>query len=159
MLANELKKNHIYLTGSLNEPSGNHHIEAAQCGLPLLFINSGGIPEFCQGFGVQFDNEDFEIKLDEIISKYDFYLKKIESYPFSSNLMSEEYERLFLDLINKDFNNDFHLELEYLIENKNVFMLKRKISKIIDNNYLLSKFILIQKKIVLRLKSLIGKND
>ena len=159
LLANELKKNHIYLTGSLNEPSGNHHIEAAQCGLPLLFINSGGIPEFCQGFGVQFDNEDFEIKLDEIISKYDFYVKKIESYPFSSNLMSEEYERLFLDLINKDFNNDFHLELEYLIENKNVFMLKRKISKIIDNNYLLSKFILIQKKIVLRLKSLIGKND
>ena len=55
--------------------------------------------------------------------------------------------------------NDFHLELEYLIENKNVFMLKRKISKIIDNNYLLSKFILIQKKIFLRLKSLIGKND
>ena len=66
----------------------------------------------------KFDNEDFEIKLDEIISKYDFYVKKIESYPFSSNLMSEEYERLFLDLINKDFNNDFHLELEYLIENK-----------------------------------------
>ena len=159
LLANELKKNHIYLTGSLNEPSGNHHIEAAQCGLPLLFINSGGIPEFCKGFGVQFDNEDFEMKLDEIISKYDFYVKKIESYPFSSNLMSKEYERLFLDLINKDFTNDFHLELEYLIENKNVFMLKRKISKIIDNNYLLSIIILTQKKIFLKLKSLIGKND
>ena len=40
-LANELKKNHIYVTGSLNEPSGNHHIEAAQCGLPLLYIRSG----------------------------------------------------------------------------------------------------------------------
>ena len=43
-LANKIKENHVYLTASLNEPSGNHHIEAAQCGLPLLYINSGGIP-------------------------------------------------------------------------------------------------------------------
>ena len=26
-LANEIKKNNIYLTASINEPSGNHHIE------------------------------------------------------------------------------------------------------------------------------------
>ena len=45
-LARELKKNHIYITGSINEPSGNHHIEGAMCGLPLLYINSGGIPEY-----------------------------------------------------------------------------------------------------------------
>ena len=36
-LAEELKSNHIYITGSLNEPSGNHHIESSQCGL-LYFI-------------------------------------------------------------------------------------------------------------------------
>ena len=36
-LANEIKKHHIYVTGSINEPSGNHHIEAVQCGLPVLF--------------------------------------------------------------------------------------------------------------------------
>ena len=34
-LSNELKKNHLYITGSLFEPSGNHHIEAGQCGLPI----------------------------------------------------------------------------------------------------------------------------
>ena len=42
-LANKIKENHVYLTASLNEPSGNHHIEVAQRGLPLLYINSGGI--------------------------------------------------------------------------------------------------------------------
>ena len=36
----------MYITGSQNEPSGNHHIEASQLGLPVLYIESGGIPEF-----------------------------------------------------------------------------------------------------------------
>ena len=30
-LSAELKKHHLYVTASINEPSGNHHIEAAQC--------------------------------------------------------------------------------------------------------------------------------
>ena len=38
ILAAELKKHNIYVTGSLNEPSGNHHIEAAQCGLYFILI-------------------------------------------------------------------------------------------------------------------------
>jgi hypothetical protein len=60
-LAKEIKKNHLYITGSANEPSGNHHIEAAQCGLPILYLNSGGIPEYCEGFGIMFNNKnDFE---------------------------------------------------------------------------------------------------
>ena len=42
-LAKNLSQNDIYLTGSINEPSGNHHIEAALCGLPVLYLNSGGI--------------------------------------------------------------------------------------------------------------------
>ena len=35
-LASKLKENHLYITASKNEPSGNHHIEAAQCSLPIL---------------------------------------------------------------------------------------------------------------------------
>jgi hypothetical protein len=100
-LAEELKKNHIYLTGSLNEPSGNHHIEGAQCGLPLLYINSGGIPEYCNGFGVSFDSHNFVDKLNEIIKNYDLYLKRIEKYPFSSEKMCQDYESLFNELNTK----------------------------------------------------------
>ena len=50
-LAKELKKNNAYLTGTINEPSGNHHIEASQCGLPVS-IDSGGVKEFCQNHGL-----------------------------------------------------------------------------------------------------------
>ena len=67
-LANEIKQNHIYVTASINEPSGNHHIEAAQCGLPILYKESGGIPEYCENFGVSF-SDDFEKKLIEVIKR------------------------------------------------------------------------------------------
>ena len=33
---NEIKQNHLYITGSLNEPSGNHHIEAASVDYPFF---------------------------------------------------------------------------------------------------------------------------
>lgn len=96
-LAKELKNHHIYITGSINEPSGNHHIEAAQCGLPILFTNSGGIPEYCDGFGLSF-NEDLEIKLEEIIEEYDIFRNKIKNYPFSAKKMCDEFYNLFIDL-------------------------------------------------------------
>ena len=49
----------VYITASKNEPSGNHHIEAAQCGLPILYINSGGIPEYSNGFGIVLRSKRF----------------------------------------------------------------------------------------------------
>jgi hypothetical protein len=99
-LSNEIKNNHLYLTASINEPSGNHHIEAAQCGLPLLFINSGGIPEYCQGYGVMFENKnDFIQKLEEIYNNYEVYVAKMASYPYDANNMSEEYLQLFNNLL------------------------------------------------------------
>ena len=83
-LANELKKSNLYLTGSLNEPSGNHHIEAAQCGLPILYIDSGGIPEYCDGFGLKFTNETFESQLEKFYENYSKFYNKMELYPFNS---------------------------------------------------------------------------
>ena len=90
-LAQILKNNHFYITASKNEPSGNHHIEAAQCGLPILYLDSGGIPEFCDGFGISFNEENFQEKLDEMINKYYFFEAKMVDYPFNSDLMCKEY--------------------------------------------------------------------
>ncbi len=97
-LSDELKKHHVYVTASINEPSGNHHIEAAQCGLPILYTESGGIPEYCNGFGLPF-NEDFEEKLSEMMLNYDLYLQKLRKYPFNSDKMCEEFHELFEKLI------------------------------------------------------------
>jgi hypothetical protein len=99
-LANEIKKNQIYLTASINEPSGNHHIEAAQCGLPILYLDSGGIPEYCNGYGVSFIN-NFEESLNKIIDNYYIYKAKLEDYPFSAQTMCEEFLEQFIEVKNK----------------------------------------------------------
>ena len=94
-LASEIKKHHFYLTSSINEPSGNHHIEAAQCGLPILYLNSGGIPEFCKNFGVVFEVNNFEEKLNYILRNYNDIEKNMKFYPFDAIKMSNDYLQLF----------------------------------------------------------------
>jgi glycosyltransferase involved in cell wall biosynthesis len=41
-LADKLRSCHAYLTASLWEPCGMHHVEGAQCGLPLIYHEDGG---------------------------------------------------------------------------------------------------------------------
>ncbi|MFA7233381.1 MAG: hypothetical protein WC076_04640 [Terrimicrobiaceae bacterium] len=41
-LARKLRECHIYLTASRWEPCGMHHVEGAQCGLPLVYHEDGG---------------------------------------------------------------------------------------------------------------------
>ena len=131
-LATKIKENHIYITASINEPSGNHHIEAAQCGLPLLYIDSGGLPEYCNNFGVIFDKETFVNGLSEIMENYDYYQKQMKSYPFNSETMCQDYEKLFVSMYNdKDkileerINNLENFTTSYLS-----FELSKKIKKI-----------------------------
>ena len=98
-LSSELKKHHLYITASLNEPSGNHHIEAAQCGLPLLYIESGGIPEHCDGYGVPFNEQNFFEKLNEVNKDYFLNQKKIMNYPLNADLMSKNYLDYFYKML------------------------------------------------------------
>ena len=37
-----------------------HHIEAVLSGLPVIYKNSGALPEYCKNFGVSFDFLEFE---------------------------------------------------------------------------------------------------
>jgi len=100
-LSTKLKENHLYITGSLFEPSGNHHIEGAQCGLPLLFIDSGGTTEYCKNYGLIFNESNLQEKIIEMMSDYENYLAKLKDYPFSAEKMCSDYENLFIDMFNK----------------------------------------------------------
>lgn len=125
-IANELKKHHIYLTGSINEPSGNHHIEAAQCGLPILYLDSGGMPEYCDGYGVKFTGaEDFEIKLEEIILNYPSLRDNMKNYNLNSSKMSEEYLDLF-EKMRKDIKNNEKKSNKSIFRKKS-FILSQKL--------------------------------
>ncbi len=100
-LANAIKQNHLYITGSLNEPSGNHHIEAAQCGLPILYIDSGGVKEYCEGFGIKYDVSNLQEAISIFMKDSKLYYENMKNYPFSSEKMCKDFENLFFDLLEK----------------------------------------------------------
>lgn len=106
-LAKKLNTFDGYVTASINEPSGNHHIEAALSGLPILYIDSGGIPEYCDGYGLEFSKENFIEKLDEFLLNINSYKYKISSYPHNSSKMNNEYLTLFNKLLLRNDDNDF----------------------------------------------------
>ena len=121
-LAEELKKNHVYITGSLNEPSGNHHIEGAMCGLPVLFINSGALPEYCGSYGIEFDIDNLQEKIYQIKEEYFDIIKNLRTYPFNSDRMCEEYESLFIKLIEKNENKKLRLNKINFLEKLKIIL-------------------------------------
>ena len=118
-LGNELKKNHIYITGSLFEPSGNHHIEAAQCGLPILYIDSGGTSEYCKNFGIEYTIDNLEEKIALFMENSTKYYEIMQYYPNDSKVMSEEFLQLF------SFYNKSKSEIIKKREMPNVNLMKK----------------------------------
>ena len=99
-LADELRGHHGYVTASINEPGGNHQNEGALCGLPLLYRNSGCLPEYCNGFGVAFDGPaDFPAALENYIDTYPALLPRMSSYPNTAARCTAEWLTLFDDLM------------------------------------------------------------
>jgi len=162
-LAKELKKSHLYVTASRNEPSGNHHIEAAQCGLPILYLNSGGIPEFCKGFGVSFEKDEFFQKLEKIRSDYSIYSQNMKNYPFNSEKMSEEYYLSILKMLNEEkYMHDIYLYKDNnLVTSKYLYIIKRIFGKTFSRVYLFSKLYNLVNRIYLKIKQLVvnDKNE
>jgi len=84
-LAAALKEHHTYLTGSINEPGGNHQNEGACCGLPLVYRDSGCLPEYCTGFGIAYKGpDDVREALLKMRQDYALYRGKIKDYPHSA---------------------------------------------------------------------------
>ena len=90
-LASELSRHHVYLTASINEPAGMHHIEGALCGLPLLYRISGALPEYCSNFGIGFTPSTFETALSTLMLQYDSYYSRMSSYPHTAHVMCNHY--------------------------------------------------------------------
>jgi hypothetical protein len=94
-LARELSSHHVYVTASVNEPAGMHHIEGAMCGLPLLYRRSGALPEYCEGFGIDFASTDFTTALRQMLEQYPSHTDRMPSYSRTAKHMCAEYIALF----------------------------------------------------------------
>ncbi|MBF0353698.1 MAG: hypothetical protein HQL43_00475 [Alphaproteobacteria bacterium] len=94
-LSDELRKHHVYLTASQNEPAGMHHVEGAMCGLPLMYRESGALPEYCCEFGLSIAPDNLAARLNEMREKYFFFKNLMPRYPNSSEQMACQYVDLF----------------------------------------------------------------
>ena len=101
-LAEAIRAHHGYISGSINEPGGMHHVEGAMCGLPLLFRRSGALPEYCSDFGIGFDGpDDLPAALSAFIEAYPRLVARMPSYPYSATLTTRRWLEL-LDALDAD---------------------------------------------------------
>jgi hypothetical protein len=98
-LGEALGQHHVYLTASLNEPAGMHHIEGALCGLPVLYRPSGALPEYCDGFGLPFDSSTLEARLLEVHRRYAELQSRMAAYPNDADRMCEAYEQRLTEML------------------------------------------------------------
>ncbi len=111
-LSKELSRHHVYVSASINEPAGMHHIEGILCGLPIVYKNSGALPEYCQEFGISFEDIDFTNALESMINEYNYFKLKIKEYPNNSSKMIKSYINLFNSLLKNKTK---------IISNRNLF--------------------------------------
>ena len=100
-LGRELSSHHVYISASINEPAGMHHIEGILCGLPIIYRNSGALPEYCNNFGIEFQNKEFLPALKRMLVEYPKYKENITKYANNSDKMNDEYLNLFSKLLKK----------------------------------------------------------
>lgn len=99
-LASELRRHHGYITASLNEPGGMHHVEGSLCGLPLLYRRSGALPEYCGPFGIEFEGaHDVEAALERYVSSYNALVGRMSSYPYDAELTCRRWIELLSGLV------------------------------------------------------------
>ncbi len=94
-LADYLRTQDIYVTASLNDPCSNSVIEAMSCGLPVLYLNSGGHPELVRGGGLPFEEpEDIPAALDRMVNEYEAFTEALNP-PSISDVWSQYKRVLF----------------------------------------------------------------
>ena len=98
-LAREIKSHHLYVTAARNEPGGQHPVEAMQCGLPVLYLESGSLPEYCGPYGIAFTLANFEARLLTMRERYAELRDKALQCPYSGRQMAQQYEKIFLELV------------------------------------------------------------
>ena len=63
-----------------------------------MYLNSGGTPEYCYGFGLEFTENNFENKLSQFINSYEILFQNIKKYPLNATVSNSEYLKLFESL-------------------------------------------------------------
>jgi glycosyltransferase involved in cell wall biosynthesis len=98
-LGDLLRQCDAYLTASRWEPCGMHHVEGAQCGLPLIYHeDGGGIVEAGRRYGVGY-RDDVVPAVSRMRAEYPAYRHAVLSAMPSGDDMVVAYQRVLRGLI------------------------------------------------------------
>lgn len=98
-LADLLRQCHLYITASLFEPCGMHHVEGTQCGLPLLaHADGGGIVEAAKKYGIVF-KDDLKEAIETARDDYWQLREKVFANMPSGVTMACDYVRIVQRLL------------------------------------------------------------
>ena len=98
-LAKSLRECHIYLTASRWEPCGMHHVEGAQCGLPLVYHeDGGGIVEAGRRYGIGFRG-DPSAALREMAERLPEFRRRVFEHMPSGDRMAMDYADICRSLL------------------------------------------------------------
>lgn len=102
-LSKILRDHHVFFQASKNDACSNAMIEAMNCGLPVIYHNSGGNPEICQQevFGIPMD-EDMRVCLNRMKKRYDEIYKNLKQILYSIDIVSDKYLEYFKRLLNNN---------------------------------------------------------
>ena len=70
--------------------------------IPILYIDSGGVKEYCEGFGIKYDVSNLQEAISIFMKDSELYYENMKNYPFSSERMCKDFENLFFDLLEKE---------------------------------------------------------
>ena len=95
-LADILRSCHAYVTASRWEPCGMHHVEGAQCGLPLLYHkDGGGIVEAGERYGMSFGDDNMVNVINYFLENYGKYRNRVlNSSPCGDRMVMEYTNRI-----------------------------------------------------------------
>jgi glycosyltransferase involved in cell wall biosynthesis len=100
-LARLLRTADAYLTASRREPCGMHHIEGAQCGLPLLYHeDGGGINEAGRMYGIGF-RDGVVSAIHRMQEDYEVYRTRVLRNMPCGTRMAREYAGLLLGTLSR----------------------------------------------------------
>ncbi len=84
-MAELFREHDIYITASRNDPCSNSLIEALACGLPAIYLQSGGHPEIVNQAGAGFEAaEQIPELLDKVVKGYESLQARISTFSIES---------------------------------------------------------------------------
>ncbi len=100
-LGDELRKHDVYVTGARWEACGSHHVEAAACGLPVIFHkDGGGVVEMCERYGVGVSSpEEFSAALHAVEMDFKGYCDKAAMADLGSHSMCTKYLDVIYNMV------------------------------------------------------------